>query len=589
MRQQVRDRIEQALTSLKASGQLKLEQMPSFGVDPPKQEGRGDFASNVALLLAKSEQKKAPELAQLIASAIDTQGLGKVEVAGPFINVTLDDALVQGVAREVLLAGDAFGRARKPSGRKVMVEFVSANPTGPLHIGHARGAFVGDALARLSSAAGHEVTREFYVNDFGKQVETLGRTVHKRYRQLFGEQVELGEGEYPGEYVIEIARALKDEDGERWLKAAEPEWLPRCMELAIRENMKRIRATLVKANITHEVFTSEAALHASGRVSAVVDLFRARGVTYEAERARDTEQRKRSEDTKAAQFAEQQLGGTFLCTSSQGDDEDRVILRKDGSPVYLTADLAYHKDKFDRGFDRCIDVWGADHAGHVPRIRAGLRLLGVDDARMVFVLVQMMRIVRNGEEVKLSKRKGEVFELSDLIEEVGSDACRFIFLLRAATSQFDFDLAAVQAESSENPVFYFQYGHARCSQILKKAAESGRTFVGVNELSEASLARLTLPEERALLKKMSLLPDMVAGAAEALEPHRVLYFCQELIAGFHAYYSKYKNTERVLSDDVELTQGRLALVAALRQTLRSAFGILGISAPDYMKAQAEDE
>jgi arginyl-tRNA synthetase len=208
---------------------------------------------------------------------------------------------------------------------------------------------------------------------------------------------------------------------------------------------------------------------------------------------------------------------------------------------------------------------------------------------MVFVLVQMMRIVRNGEEVKLSKRKGEVFQLSDLIEEVGADACRFIFLLRAANSQFDFDLAAVQAESSENPVFYFQYGHARCSQILKKAAESGREFVGVNALSDASLSRLTLPEERALLKKMSLLPDLVTGAAEALEPHRVLYFCQELIAGFHAYYSKYKNTERVLSDDVELTQGRLALVAALRQTLRSAFGILGISAPDYMKAQTQDD
>jgi arginyl-tRNA synthetase len=589
MRQTVRDWIDRALSSLKASGQLKLEQAPNFSVDPPKQEGRGDFASNVALLLAKSEQRKAPELATLIASALDLQGLASVEVAGPFLNFTLADALIQRVAREVLLAGDAFGRAATPTGRKVMVEFVSANPTGPLHIGHARGAFVGDALARLASAAGHDVTREFYVNDFGKQVETLGRTVHKRYRQLFGDQVELGPGEYPGEYVIEIARALKDEDGERWRKATEAEWLPRCVEIAIRENMARIRETLAKANISHEVFTSEAELHAAGSVRDVVEVFRARGATYEADRARDTEHRRRNEDTKAAQFAEQQQGGTFLCTSGQGDDEDRVILRKDGSPVYLTADLAYHKAKFDRGFDRCIDVWGADHAGHVPRIRAGLRLLGVDDARMIFVLVQMMRIVRDGEEVKLSKRKGEVFELSDLIEEVGPDACRFIFLLRAANSQFDFDLAAVKAESSENPVFYFQYGHARCSQILKKAAESGRPFVGVSELSDAALARLTLPEERALLKKMSLLPDLVASAAEALEPHRVLYFCQELIAGFHAYYSKYKNTERVLSDDAELSQGRLALVAALRQTLRSAFGILGISAPDYMKAQPQND
>jgi arginyl-tRNA synthetase len=589
MRHYVRERIEQALTRLHSSGQLKLEQMPSFSVDPPKQEGRGDFSSNVALLLAKAEQRKPPELATLIASALDGTDLFSVQVAGAFLNFTLADALVQRVARDVLHAGDAFGRAATRTGRKLMIEFVSANPTGPLHIGHARGAFVGDALARLAAAAGHDVTREFYVNDFGKQVETLGRTVHKRYRQLFGQDVTLGEGEYPGEYVVEIARTLKGEDGEAWLTAAEAQWLPRCIEIAIRENMKGIRETLARANITHDVFTSEAALHATSRVRAVVEAFRERGATYEADRAHDTERRRRNEETKAAQFSEQQLGGTFLCTSAQGDDEDRVILRKDGSPVYLTSDLAYHKGKFERGFERCIDVWGADHAGHVPRIRAGLRLLGIDDARMVFVLVHMMRIVRDGEEVKLSKRSGQVYELTDLIEEVGPDVCRFLFLLRAANSQFDFDLAAAKAESSDNPVYYFQYGHARCSQILKKAAESGREFVGATELSDASLARLTLPEERALLKKMSLLPDLVTSAAEALEPHRILYFCQELIAQFHAYYSKYKHSERVLSDDVELTQGRLALVAALRQALRSAFGILGISAPDYMSAASAED
>jgi arginyl-tRNA synthetase len=592
MRQKVFALIDETLAALKAAGTLKLEQAPSYTVEPPKNPAHGDWAVNVAMLLTKSEGKPPRDIANAIVKGlVDKQGLvSKVEVAGPgFLNFTLKQQVIQEVAREVLRAGDTFGRqAPKSTGKRVMVEFVSANPTGPVHIGHARGAFMGDAVARLLDAAGHDVTREFYINDYGKQVETLGRTVHKRYRQLFGEQVELGEGEYPGEYVIGIAKTWREEVGERYLKAPESEWLPLAIAVAVRENLRSIKASLEKANIRHDVFFSEASLHTAGKVTAVAEEYKKRGATYEAAEARREEEKVRSEDSKAAQYAERQRGGLFLMTSQHGDDEDRVILRHDGTPVYLTADLAYHREKYERGFDRMIDVFGADHAGHTPRIKAGMALLGLDPKKLEFLLVQIVRITRGGEEVKVSKRRGTVFELEDLIDEAGPDVCRFLFLMKTANSRFDFDLDKVKEQSKENPVFYFQYGHARCANILKKAVEKGQPFVGLEQVTEAHLARLTLPEELTMLKKMSQLPDVVASAADRLEPHHVLYFCQELITDFHSYYTRYK-ADPIIGSDPEKTQGRLALVAALKQTLKSAFALLGIHAPDYMEAPPEEE
>jgi arginyl-tRNA synthetase len=592
MRQKVFALIDATLAALKSAGTLKLEQAPGYTVEPPKNAAHGDWAVNVAMLLTKPEGKPPREIATAIVKGlVDTEAIvSKVEVAGPgFLNFTLKQHVIQQVAREVLGEGDAFGRRpEKSTGKRIMVEFVSANPTGPVHIGHARGAFMGDAVARLLEAAGHDVTREFYINDYGKQVETLGRTVHKRYRQLYGEQVTLGEGEYPAEYVIHIAKTWREEVGERYLKAPESEWLAQAIAVAIRENLRAIKESLAKANIRHEVFFSEASLHASGKVKAVAEEYKRRGATYEATEARRDTEKVRSEDSKAAQYTDRQKGGTFLLTSQHGDDEDRVILRQDGTPVYLTADLAYHKEKYDRGFDRIIDVLGADHAGHTPRIKAGVILLGLDPKRLEFLLVQLVRITRGGEEVKVSKRKGTVFELEDLIDEVGPDVCRFLFLMKTANSRFDFDLDLVQKQSKDNPVFYFQYGHARCASILKKAVEKGTPFVGLSGLTAAHLARLTLPEELVMLKKMSQLPDVVTSAAERLEPHHVLYFCQELITDFHSYYTKYK-TDPIISGDVEKTQGRLAMVAALKQTLRCAFALLGINAPEYMEAPPEEE
>lgn len=602
MKRQVKAVIDATLASLKSSGQLSFERIPNYNVEVPKDPSHGDWSCNVAMVAGKATGRKPPELAELIIkNLVDADGIVVgIEKAGPgFLNLRLKDQVFQAIARDVLKAGATFGRqAPKSTGRKVLVEFVSANPTGPVHIGHARGAFVGDAISRLLDAAGHDVTREFYINDFGKQVETLGRTVYKRYQQLFGAEVQLAEGEYPAEYVVDIAKAWREEVGDSLLSVPESEWLPKAIAFGMAKNLESIRATLAMANISHDVFFSERSLHDAGKVRSIVDVYKARGVTYEAAKGerREKGEKVRNEESKAAQFTDKQLGGTFLRTATYQengkyvlkDEEDRVILRHDGTPVYLTADLAYHKEKFDRGFDLMVDVFGADHAGHVPRIQSGVKLLGFDEKKLQFVLVQIVKIVREGEEVKVSKRKGNVFELAELIEEAGADVCRFIFLMKTANAQFDFDLSAVEKQSKDNPVFYFQYGHARCASILRKAEEKGVAFVGAEKLTDAHLAKLVLPEEKAMLKKMSQLSDVVQSAADKLEPHHVLYFCQELIADFHSYYTKYR-ADPVISDDVDKTQGRLALVAAIKHTLKSAFGILGINAPESMVAPADEE
>ncbi len=586
MREQIHEVVGETLRKLQRDGVLTLETWPGYSIDAPKKAEHGDFATNVAMVLAKPERKKPRDIAQAIVDGlVDEQGLiAAAEIAGPgFINFRLQPLAVLRTIKTVLESGEAHGRAKKPSGQTVNVEFVSANPTGPLHLGHARGAFMGDAVARLLEAAGHKVTREFYINDSGKQVLTLGRSVHTRYRELFGQEVTLGPGEYPAPYVIDIAKALKARDGDKWLNAPEEEWLPVCTSFGIAENLKGIKQTLEQVGIRHDIWFSEQDLHDDGSVKKIVQVYKERGETYDADEARGTEDKKRRADSKASQYAGQQLGGTFLETSKYGDEEDRIILRHDGTPVYLTADLAYHHHKAERGYDRIIDVWGADHAGHVPRIKAGMQGLGHDVKRFEFLLVQIVRLMRGGEEVRISKRTGELYELSELVSEVGQDPVRFIFLMRAANTQFDFDLELAVKQSNDNPVFYCQMGHARCVNVLKKADAVGQTFQGLDSVTDARLERLVLDEERLMAKKMADLAHVVQGAAQACEPHRVLFYAQDLIADFHSYFTKYKHTERIVSDDKELTQARLALVAALRQVLANALTLLGISAPEWME------
>lgn len=550
--------------------------LPQVSVELPKNPEHGDYACNIAMILAKSLDLSPREIAQKITQNLQDPGqvIQSAEIAGPgFMNLKISNSALQKVIPEILAQGNNYGLHPK-NHQKVLVEFVSANPTGPLHLGHARPAFLGDAVARLLKAAGYEVTREFYINDAGNQIQTLGRSVYARYCELFGQTIELAKDAYPGQYVIQIAQKLKDLDGDQWL--SREDYLPRCIEIGIAENLENIRKILVAAGIEFDSWYSEQqAIHDQNAISKLIAEYQARGMLYEAEQATGTENKIRREESKSAKYVHQQEGGTFLKTSQFGDEEDRIILRKNGTPVYLTADIAYHQEKFARGFDRLIDVLGADHSGHVPRMRACMRALGLDDKKLDFLLVQVVRMLKDGQEMKISKRSGQLIDLAEFIEEVGIDVARVVFLMRSANTQFDFDLDLALKKSSENPVFYLQYGHARMATILSKAP--------FERVDTQILSRLVLPEERNMLKKMAAYPEIILSAAKNLEPHRVLFYCHDLIAEFHAYFTQYRHTERIISDDFELTQARLGLVTALKQTLHNALSVLGISAPEYME------
>jgi arginyl-tRNA synthetase len=585
---QIRHIIIHTLQHLFEAGILSKSEikLPVFSVELTKNSDHGDYATNVAMVLSKLTKQSPRQLAETIVHNLQdpAQAIQKAFVAGPgFINLIMTDRIIEQIIPSILKAGKRFGH-HPSNGQSVLVEFVSANPTGPLHVGHARCAFMGDASARLLSAAGYQVTREFYVNDVGNQVKTLARTIYARYQELHGETIQLATNAYPGAYIVEIAKVLKKEDGDRWMHQPESAWFSRCLALGIAENLKNIREVLEQAGITFDSWYFEHQLHDDKKVSKIIEDYRAKGMLYDASKAKNTEEKVRREESKSAQYSHQQLGGTFLKTAQYGDEEDRILLKSNGDPVYLVADLAYHQEKYARGFDLLVDVFGADHAGHVPRIKAGMRALGLNDAKLHILSVQIVHLLKEGKEVRFSKRAGEIYLLEDLFAEVGVDVARFIFLMRSAHTQFDFDLDLALKQSNDNPVFYTQYGHARMATLLKRAIETKQPFIGVEQLHEIDLQNLCLPEERRMLMKMDLFPEVVMLAAKNLEPHRVIYFAQELISEFHSYFSKYRHSDRIISDDKALTQSRLALIAALKQTLYNALTLLNISAPEHMQS-----
>lgn len=599
--------VKNTFAYLSKEGLLSVENLPQFALDVPKQESHGDIACNIAMVVAKAAKKPPRDVAKLFVDHLQDaeKYVAKVEMAGPgFLNFFMNDAVYGQTVRNILQLGAQYGvKPANSTGKRVLIEFVSANPTGPLHLGHARGAFVGDAVARLLKAVGHDVQREFYINDSGNQVNVLGRSVYTRYCNLFldaDQQKQLSAGEYPGAYIIEIAKKLRDQVGDTLFaqdgSIPEEKWLPICRQFAIDENLRDIQEVLGLANISFDKYFPETDLHKSGAVMDIVTKYVDGGHTYIANQAakyaEGGQEKVRDEESKAAQYADRQKGGTFLRTQQFGDEEDRVILRHDGSPVYLTADLAYHAHKAERGYHQSIDVWGADHAGHVPRIVAGMQALGYDKSKFEFILVQIVKLLRGGQEMRFSKRAGTVYELRDLLgteEGVGPDAARFIFLMRAPQSQFEFDLDVVTKQSKDNPVFYVQYGHARTVQIEKRAEKVGQPFVGADNLDAATLARLSLSVEKNLIKKLALFPEIVQSAADALEPHRVIYYCQDLIAEYHGYYQFTKDKGRIVGDDAQLTQARLALTKAVGQTLKNAYEtMLGLTAPDRMDNAGHD-
>lgn len=561
----------------------ELESQINFSIDRPKEAKFGDFSTNVALTTGKLLGQAPRALAQALSAKLNQSKLfSKVEIAGPgFINFFLNNATLVKIISHIGQQQKVYGKSVLSPQPKALVEFVSANPTGPLHLGHARGAFAGDALARMLEAAGFLVTREFYVNDAGNQVEILGRTIHKRYRELFGEKIVIEPGEYPGENVIEIAQALKEQDGDKWLGLEEKHWLEPLVRFGVNYNLSIIKKTLVSIDISMDSWFLENTLHQGSALPDLIAEYEKLSMIYEADQALGSEDKIRRDESKAAKYAHLQAGGWFLKTSLFGDEEDRIIKRRDGRFVYLTADLAYHHHKFLRNFDLIVDVFGGDHAGHIGRIKAGMQALEHDVSKLKFAVVQMVRLLKNGQEVRFSKRSGQVVGIEDLVDEVGKDVARFIFLMRSLNSQFDIDFDQLTKQSQDNPVFYVQYGHARMATLLNKAKEKGISF-DIANFDEKLISHLSLAEEKELLLKISELPDLVSDAAKALEPHRLIYFAQDLVKLFHSYFTKYRSSEKIISDDLEKTMAKLSLVFVVKQTIFNALQILGISAPDYM-------
>jgi len=592
IRERVFEIFKKVLENGAAEGRWPRVETP-FAVEPPRDPKHGDFAVNAAMVLQKAAGRPPRELAQAIAAAVpavDTLGeIASIEIAGPgFLNVRLSPDVWFRTLGEVEQQKADFGRTRVGAGRRVIVEYVSANPTGPMHVGHGRNAVVGDGVASLLAWSGHAVTREYYVNDYGAQVATLSRSVHLRYQELFGRSVTMPPKSYPGEYVIEIARGLKEAHGDRYLDAPEAEWFQLFRERAVEHVLGMIRGDLAAINISFDRWSSEKALYQSGTVDRFVETLQKQGLLYmgtlpppKSKKGQPPPQPQEEEEGVTAQ---EEL---LLFRSSQyGDEVDRPVKKADGTPTYFCADIAYHWDKLQRA-DALVDVFGADHAGYVPRLEASLEALGHSRRDLHVVLIQMVNLTRGGESVKMGKRAGTVVWLREVVDEVGRDATRFFFLTRRSDAQLDFDVELAKKQSLDNPVFYVQYGHARLASILAKAREAG---IAPPRFDLDAVRTLTSPEEQDLIKRILAFPDMLAGAALAYEPHRVAFYLQETIAAFHSYYTQGKKTgERVIGPDPRKTAGRLYLCTALKQVLANGLALLGVAAPERMESREQIE
>lgn len=546
--------IEVALERCRASGLFPAGAGAAVAVEIPKDEGHGDYASNVAMLLAKAAKRPPRQVAEAILRSLPSSGrmLEKAEIAGPgFINFSLSRDWSHVALKEALKEGPAYGRLDVGKGERVLVEFVSANPTGPLVIVNARAAAVGDSLTRLLEAIGYKVGREFYVNDAGNQFLNLARAMETRLQQILGEDVSLPDGVYPGEYIVDLARAYLERHGDGVLRSQDSERLDRLGRFAVERILAWQRETLKGYGVEFDCWFSERSLREAGEPERVVRALRERGFTYEAE------------------------GAVWFQATGLGDDKDRVLVKQDGEYTYFVPDIAYHENKFGRGFSRLIDLWGPDHHGYVPRMKAAMRAFGHPAGAFDVLIVQLVRLLRAGEPVRMSKRKGEFVLMDELLEEVGPDAARFTFLTRRHDSPLDFDLDLVTRHSSENPVYYVQYAHARVASIRAHMGERGLVPPPPEVVD---LSRLALPEEDQLVKKLLQYPVVVRSAAQALEPHRLAYYLGELAGGFHAYY----NRHRVVTEDLPLTFARYTLASAVGLVIRNGLGLLGVSAPESM-------
>ena len=522
-----------------------------YTVEVPKHENQGDFSTNMALVLAGIEKKNPREIAaQVVERLKNVQELiERVEIAGPgFVNVTIKESVWQQLLKEIDDQQESYGRSDFGGNKRVMVEFVSANPTGPLSIGHGRQAILGDGIARLLEATGHDVYREYYYNDAGRQMRVLGESVRARYLELIGRDHEFPEDGYQGEYIYDIARKLVETEDQ---SLADCESVDPFKQAAERTIFEDISTTLKRMGITFDNYYNEQSLYENGHVDSVIKELTDKGLVYEKD------------------------GATWFKTTELGQEKDRVIIKSSGEPTYRLPDIAYHREKFRRNFDWLVDIFGSDHIATVPDVRAGVEALGYDSSKITVVLHQFVTLMRDGKQVKMSTRKANFITVDELLDEVGVDAARFFFMMRKPDSQLEFDLDLATKESQENPVYYVQYAHARVCSIVRQAVEKG---VALPTTADADLSLLVEPEEVGLLKQMGSFPTLIESCAMDLEPYRVIFYLMELAGLFHSYYNKHK----VISDDGALSRSRLCLISGLRTVFGNGLKLVGLSAPEKM-------
>ena len=553
MKEQLRACILKGIEGCFADGTLTSGALPAVSVEKPAHPEHGDFATNVAMQMAKPERKSPRAIAEILVAKLagSSELIRSLEIAGPgFINFFIKDDAWRKTLVAIDAQGSDYGRSSVGAGKKVQVEFVSANPTGPLHIGHGRGAATGDAVASLLAAAGFEVQREYYINDAGNQMNTLGLSGLLRYREILGEEVAFPENCYQGDYIKEIARDAVTKYGDRFLKAPQEEGVAFFAKMGGDLILKGIDEDLQSFGVRLDNWFSEQSLFDDGKVASAIDEMKAKGLIYE------------------------QDGALWFKTTDYGDDKDRVVVRSNGVTTYFASDIAYHREKFSRGFDWVIDVWGADHHGYVPRLKGIVQGLGRDPEDLGIILVQLVSLLRDGVPVAMSTRSGEFVTLKEVVDEVGRDAARFFFLMRRSDSQLDFDLELAKRQSTDNPVYYVQYAHARIKSIFETARERG--FEPAFENVQIEL--LSSADDLSLVKKLSVYPEILEAAALNFEPHRITYYLQELAGEFHSFYNK----SRVITEEPALTQARLFLLHCAAITLKNALTVLGISAPERM-------
>jgi arginyl-tRNA synthetase len=554
MKQKIKDLIKKAAQIAHEKGALPSADIPEAEVEEPKADSHGDFSTNIAMVTASIQKMPPRKIAEAIVAHLpDSQSIiEKTEIAGPgFINFFVKPSAWHPVLRQIHEADTAYGATDIGKGQKFQVEFVSSNPTGPLHVGHGRGAAVGDAVANILAFCGYGVQKEYYINDSGRQIQTLGRSVFLRYQELCGRKVKFPAECYQGAYIVDLAAEIKSQQDEALLNLAEDDAMMQCARFAAGKILEGMRDDLKLFGVQFDCWFSEQSLYDSGRVDQMIEQFRQKGIIYEKE------------------------GALWFKTSDFGDEKDRVVVKKNGETTYFASDIAYHQDKYERGFERVVDVWGADHHGYIPRMKAAIEASGYGRDQFDVILVQLVNLLRGGEPVAMSTRAGEFETLKDVINEVGRDAARFIFLTRHSDSTLDFDLEVAKQKTNDNPVYYVQYVHARISSIVRKAHERG---TGESYWDDEAAARLAAAEEIELIKALARFPDMLAGSAKHMEPHRVTYYLMELASAFHTYYNKH----RVLADDALLRRGRLLLVLAVQKVIRNGLTLLGVSAPDKM-------